>query len=133
MLTNILEIENLQNSLRDYLLSYEFTTADTKDIWNIMTRNINNTIDVKVVMDTWINQMGFPLITLKREGSEVTATQTRFLFTSKEVKSEAVTTPANKTREEKWYIYLTYYTNNDTEVKGVWMNKTSGLLYNCNK
>lgn len=84
-------------------------------------------------MDTWINQMGFPLITLKREGSEVTATQTRFLFTNKEVKSEAVRTPANKTREEKWYIYLTYYTNNDSEVKGVWINKTSGLLYNCNK
>lgn len=38
-------------------------------------------IDVKTIMDTWTLQMGFPVVTIKRAGSnKATATQKHFLL-----------------------------------------------------
>ena len=38
-------------------------------------------MDVKTIMDTWTLQMGFPVVTIKRAGSDkATATQKHFLL-----------------------------------------------------
>ncbi|XP_060516441.1 endoplasmic reticulum aminopeptidase 1-like isoform X3 [Cylas formicarius] len=124
MLSNFLQQETLQNGLNDYLQTFKYTNADTKDLWNVFTRNTNQTLDVKTVMDTWTNQMGFPLITLNRIGNEIVATQERFLLTVENMNSSIRSAPKSK-YDYKWHVPLTYTSSNDTEtVITVWMNMT---------
>ncbi|CAH1964992.1 unnamed protein product [Acanthoscelides obtectus] len=134
MAVNFLELETVQSSLNDFFNTYKYMNAETKDLWNTITKNINRTLDIRTIIDTWTHQMGFPLVRLKREGSEVVATQSRFLLTSEPDQSErnltiSLTTttthkPFHHQKDYKWYIPLTYYTNNDSEVKSVWLNIT---------
>lgn len=48
MLSNFLQEDTLQNGLNDYLFTYKYTTAETKDLWNTFSKNTNQTLDVKV-------------------------------------------------------------------------------------
>ncbi|GJQ68130.1 hypothetical protein Trydic_g10715 [Trypoxylus dichotomus] len=124
MLGKFLQQETLQNGLNDYLNTYKYSNADTKELWSIFSRNTNQSLDIKTIMDTWTNQMGFPLITLKREENEIIATQERFLLTTDDMNSTARLLPASK-YDYKWYVPLTYFTDNDTEiVYNTWMNMT---------
>ncbi|CAG9828443.1 unnamed protein product [Diabrotica balteata] len=123
MLANFLHKENLENGLNDYLISYKYQNAEMKDLWNVLSKNTNQTLDVKVVMDTWTNQMGFPLVTLKRENNTIVATQKRFLVTVEKGNNTHHALPPSG-YDYKWHIPLTYFSNNDSEVKYVWMNMT---------
>jgi len=74
-------------------------------------------------MDTWTLQMGFPLVTIERNGSEVFARQDRFLMSSTNISTYS---PISKFGY-KWYIPLSYRTNRAEDgVKQVWMNMTDG-------
>lgn len=78
-------------------------------------------------MDTWTNQMGFPLITITREDNEVLAIQERFLLTTESSNSSIRSSPKSK-YHYKWYVPLSYITNNDTQsVSNIWMNMTDGM------
>lgn len=67
--------------------------------------------------------MGFPLITITREGNEIIATQERFLLTTT-LNATLRQLPKSKF-DYKWYIPLTFITDNDTEtVNTIWMNMT---------
>lgn len=48
MLGKFLQQETLQNGLNDYLNTYRFNNADTKELWNVFSRNTNQSLDVKV-------------------------------------------------------------------------------------
>lgn len=75
-------------------------------------------------METWTQQMGFPLITISREGNEIIATQERFLLTAENTNTTIRQMPKSKF-EYKWYVPLTFITDNDTDpVNTVWMNMT---------
>lgn len=70
--------------------------------------------------------MGFPLITITREGNEIVAAQERYLVTVESTNSSVRSLPKSK-YDYKWYVPLTYFTSNDTEtVKHIWMNMTDG-------
>lgn len=48
MMAEFLDEENLRDGLNDYLNTYKYGNADIKDLWQVFTRNTNNSIDVKV-------------------------------------------------------------------------------------
>lgn len=74
-------------------------------------------------METWTHQTGFPLVTITKEGNEIIATQERFLLTAT-FNETLRQSPRNKF-EYKWYIPLTFITDNDTDnVNTIWMNMT---------
>lgn len=80
-------------------------------------------------MDTWTRQMGFPLVTVKRENATTgifSATQTRFLLTEK-VPNITITRSSSSPFKYKWYIPLSYYTDrtNYKSVDILWMNMTN--------
>jgi len=50
-------------------------------------------VDIKEVMDTWTLQMGYPVVTVTRTGSQISATQQRFLFSSQSNFTEEFTSP----------------------------------------
>lgn len=76
-----------------------------------------------MVMDTWTQQMGFPLVTITKENNEMIATQERFLLTA-QINASNQQLPKSK-YDYKWYVPLTFITDNETEgISTVWMNMT---------
>lgn len=76
-------------------------------------------------MDTWTKQMGFPLITIIRDGNTITASQKRFLVLPNENDTEISNqkSPFNY----KWYVPLSYYTDKEPhKLHNIWMNLTDG-------
>lgn len=126
MLEKFLEEDTLRSGLNDYLNTHMFGNADTEDLWYAFSKHNNQSLEVKAVMDTWTNQMGFPLITITREGNTIYAAQNRFLLTENmyngTIKNDLVSPFGYK-----WYVPLSYYTDVDTsDVQHVWMNMTDG-------
>lgn len=79
---------------------------------------------LQMIMDTWTQQKGLPLIVISREENTISATQKRFHKTSgaNDTDSEA-STPF----DYKWYIPLNYYTDKEPDVlNSIWMNMTNG-------
>ncbi|KAF5274559.1 hypothetical protein FQA39_LY07171 [Lamprigera yunnana] len=129
MLEKFLQLETLQNGLNDYLNTFKYSNADTKDLWNVFTRHTNQSLEVKAIMDTWTLQMGFPLITIVREDDKILATQDRFLLTTESVNSSLRFMPKSK-YDYKWFVPLTYWTNKEPEeVHTVWMNMSDVRFY----
>lgn len=48
MLGKFLQQETLQSGLNDYLNTYKYNNADTKELWNVFSRNTNQSLEVKV-------------------------------------------------------------------------------------
>ena len=59
-------------------------------------------MDVKTVMDTWTLQMGFPVVTIKRNYQEKTATVTQDRFLIGESKEK------KNSKKYSWWIPLTF-------------------------
>lgn len=86
-------------------------------------------------MDTWTRQMGFPLVTIKRENTSgdptgvISAVQSRFLLTADVPNITTIRQPPS-TFKYRWYIPLNYYTNQGhyNNVNTVWMNMTNSKL-----
>ena len=78
-------------------------------------------------METWTQQTGFPLITIKRDGNVITASQKRFLVSPHENETELL--EPKSPFGYKWYVPLNYYTDKDSmNVTNIWMNMTNGKM-----
>jgi hypothetical protein len=86
----------------------------------------------QAIMDTWTRQMGFPLITISREGNTITATQKRFILTVNiSSETEQASNESVSPFGYKWYVPLSYYTNQHTrKVHHIWMNMSNGKIIN---
>lgn len=165
MLEKFLSQNILRRGLNDYLNIHKYGNADTKDLWSVLSKHTNQTLEVKVlhrelvhlkkkkifhfnffrrrsrlislipgltlqsIMDTWTRQMGFPLVSIRKENvtaSTYLATQTRFLLTSDVPNITTIRQPSSPFKY-KWYIPLSYYTDqtNFKNVETVWMNMTN--------
>ncbi|XP_043260326.1 endoplasmic reticulum aminopeptidase 1-like isoform X1 [Colletes gigas] len=123
MLEGFLCEDVLKSGLNDYLNSHAYGNADTNDLWAVFTKHANHTFDVKAIMDTWTQQMGFPLITITRDGNTITASQKRFLHSPKENDTELL--QPKSPFDYKWYVPLSYYTDKEPrKLHNVWMNLT---------
>jgi len=68
-----------RDGVRDYLRAHAYGNADTKDLWVSLGKIAKQ--PVPELMDGWIFQPGFPLITAQlREGTELVLTQQRFTY-----------------------------------------------------
>ena len=76
-------------------------------------------------MDTWTKQTGFPLITITRDGTTITASQKRFLVSPNDNQTEVVEVKSQF--NYRWYVPLSYYTSKEPkEIQNVWMNMSDG-------
>lgn len=63
------------SSLKTYLLSHEYSNAETSDLWKALS---TSNVSVGRVMSTWTDQPGYPVV--KIDGSNIS--QERFYFSS---------------------------------------------------
>jgi tricorn protease interacting factor F2/3 len=70
--------ENFRNGLQHYLKTYEYECAASHHLWESFETVSNQPI--RLMMKSWIEQPGFPMVEVGREGNELILSQRRFTF-----------------------------------------------------
>jgi puromycin-sensitive aminopeptidase len=79
MLEQYLEPEHFREGIRRYLRAHAYGNTDTRELWGALEQATGQ--PVRRIMDSWIYQPGFPLVTVATEGEERLALrQQRFLY-----------------------------------------------------
>ncbi|KAM3184293.1 hypothetical protein ACTXT7_008642 [Hymenolepis weldensis] len=117
--------EIFRQGLKIYLSKHKFRNTKPSDLWSAIeeaNKVSNSYIDVEAVMNNWIKQAGYPIVTVKRlGGNQFELTQQRFVVGSGQNDS------ALKFNKTVWNIPLTYATKSENmteaEKRIVWMNE----------
>jgi aminopeptidase N len=78
MLEQYLGAEQFRDGIRRYLASHAYANTETSDLWDAIEAATGE--PVRRVMDSWIWQGGFPLVSGAAAGDELRLSQRRFLF-----------------------------------------------------
>ena len=70
--------EDFQNGLQDYLKTYEYDNATSQDLWESFEKASEQPIGN--MMKSWIEQPGFPMISVEKKGNKLQLTQQRFSY-----------------------------------------------------
>ncbi|XP_070546687.1 thyrotropin-releasing hormone-degrading ectoenzyme-like [Ptychodera flava] len=122
MLQTMLGDDSFRDGLMSYLRKYEYGNANADDLWAELTEISGSNPDIKEVMDTWILQQGYPVVTVTREtpsSRQLSVEQSLFL-----IKPDGTT--FDLTTGEfgyKWYVHFMYNSRDAIPVKDQWMNK----------
>lgn len=92
MLEQHIGADVFRDGVRDYLRAHAYSNADTKDLWVSLGKAAQR--PVPELMDGWIFQPGYPLVSAQPAGdSELLLTQRRFTYL-----------PRNEASEQRWQI-----------------------------
>ena len=88
MLENFMGDEMFRIGVKRFLEKYKYANAVTKDLWReleAISVEKSTRLNIEHIMDTWTLQMGFPLVTIRRNYQDNTAivSQERFLVGEK--------------------------------------------------
>src|SRR2546430_12940914 len=78
MLKHYLGSTVFRDAVREYLRRHAYANAETGDLWAALGRAANQPIPA--VMDAWIFQPGYPLVSARLEGRELVLSQQRFTY-----------------------------------------------------
>ncbi|HJT20624.1 MAG TPA: M1 family metallopeptidase [Nitrospira sp.] len=67
-----------RNGVREYLRAHAYANADTQDLWVALGNAAKH--DVPELMNAWIFQPGYPLVTAEIQGTELILRQQRFTY-----------------------------------------------------
>ncbi|KAE8348860.1 peptidase family M1-domain-containing protein [Aspergillus coremiiformis] len=90
MLSDHLGRDTFLRGVASYLKAHAYGNATTNDLWSALSEASNQ--DVNSFMDPWIRKIGFPVITVAEESSQISIRQNRFLSTGDAKPEEDETT-----------------------------------------
>jgi puromycin-sensitive aminopeptidase len=67
MLEQFLGPDVFREGINDYLTTHSHANTETSDLWDALERSSGRA--VRTIMDTWINQGGYPLVRVAEDGS----------------------------------------------------------------
>lgn len=118
MLEDFVGSENFQKSVTNYLKKFQYSNAVTDDLLNEI-HALNLDFNVKEVMATWTEQMGYPVIGVTQIApNRFKIHQKRFLIDPDANPNE----PESKFNY-KWDVPVTYFTDKQKDLKRLWLNK----------
>ncbi|XP_016093811.1 leucyl-cystinyl aminopeptidase [Sinocyclocheilus grahami] len=98
MLNATLTDGEFRKGVIEYLQKYNLSNTESEDLWNSLSQVSKQNLSVSEMMNTWTVHKGFPLVTVKKNGTQVTLTQEHFLLNAE-----------NSTDDSSlWHIPLTY-------------------------
>ncbi|KAK9974347.1 hypothetical protein ABG768_022449 [Culter alburnus] len=98
MLNATLRDGEFRKGVIEYLQKYNRSNTESEDLWNSLSQVSKQNVNVSEMMHTWTVRKGFPLVTVKRNGTQVTLSQEHFLLNAE-----------NSTDNSSlWHIPLTY-------------------------
>jgi puromycin-sensitive aminopeptidase len=83
MLQQYLGTDRFRDGVRQYLATHAFANTETGDLWDAIEQSVASTggdEPVRRLMDSWIWQPGYPLVTARIDGSDLVLDQQRFSF-----------------------------------------------------
>jgi puromycin-sensitive aminopeptidase len=78
MLEQYLGAEAFRDGIRLYLRRHKYANAETTDLWHALEDSTRQ--PVRALMDTWIFQPGYPLISVARDGEDLVLSQSIFRY-----------------------------------------------------
>lgn len=78
MLEQYLGAETFRSGISLYLKKHEFGNTETTDLWDAIEESSRQ--PARALMDTWVFQPGYPLISVRTEGNEVIVSQQIFRY-----------------------------------------------------
>jgi len=78
MLEQYLGAERFRSGVSHYLREHSYGNTETSDLWDAIERVTGD--PVRQMMDSWIWQPGYPLVSARLDGDELVLTQQRFSF-----------------------------------------------------
>ncbi|OLS18661.1 MAG: Tricorn protease-interacting factor F2 [Candidatus Heimdallarchaeota archaeon LC_2] len=82
---NYLGDDNFRDGLRHYLKKFSYKNARSDDLWDSLEEVSGK--PVSKLMESWVLQEGYPLITIEKRNNKLTLSQNRFTFVNKEFDS----------------------------------------------
>lgn len=144
MLHSSIGDDNFRGCLGAFLSAFKFQTAEPIDLWTICTKKINNTKNIREMMNLWTTLESFPLLSVSKVGSTITISQKEFHpmefhaiqddpyllnFTTTST-SSTTTTPApvnsKKKSTTKWVFPVKYVTNVANSSDTLWFHNSDG-------
>lgn len=132
---------NFRSCLGSFLTQFKFTTAEPVDLWNICSKKVNNTKNIKEMMNLWTTLESFPLLTVSKVGSTVTISQKDFHpmefqailddpyllnFTISTSSTTTTPAPSKKKSTTKWIFPVNYITNVANVTDTLWFHNSDG-------
>jgi aminopeptidase N len=93
MLAAHLGNSNFKRSIHRFLIEYQFESATSEQFQEVFSNSCG--ISLKGFFETWINQPGFPIVEVERDGDALTLTQNRFSFDPEPFAVPTWTIPVN--------------------------------------
>ena len=126
--------ETLRKGLKNYLLAFSYNNAEQDDLWRHLTeagRQDGKHVDVKMVMDSWTLQMGYPVVTVTQDYSNkvVKMYQQHFFLDP-----NASVSADDPDRGFSWHVPVTIITATDRSYdkpKQMWLNKENSECTKC--
>ncbi len=78
MLEQYLGAERFREGVSHYLRTHSYGNTDTSDLWDAIEHTSGE--PVRRIMDSWIWQPGYPLLSARLDGADLVLTQRRFCF-----------------------------------------------------
>ena len=78
MLEQYLGAEAFRAGINLYLKKHEFDNTETTDLWDAIEESSRQ--PARALMDTWVFQPGYPLLSVRTEGNEVVISQQIFRY-----------------------------------------------------
>ncbi|XP_028406137.1 endoplasmic reticulum aminopeptidase 1-like [Dendronephthya gigantea] len=128
MLRNFLGDRAFRKGLENYLNKHAYQNAVADDLWEAFSKV--SSLNVKAIMDSWVEQKGYPVVTMKssrllddnaKTQHGIDVVQERFLIDPALDKHQRKSEIGGK----KWYIPLTYITQDSDKEHLFWVNHTS--------
>uniref|UniRef100_A0A1B0AGP0 glutamyl aminopeptidase n=1 Tax=Glossina pallidipes TaxID=7398 RepID=A0A1B0AGP0_GLOPL len=117
MLEDLVGAEKFRNATTNYLNRFIYSNAETNDFLSEVEAVITD-IDIKLIMQTWTEQMGLPVVQIVRNGSSFKLTQKRFLANPEDYNGVYEDSQFNY----HWSIPITYFTSEDPTVQRLIFN-----------
>ena len=90
MLEQYLGEERFREGVSHYLSLHQYANTETNDLWDALEEKSGE--PVRRMMDSWIWQPGYPLVSASLEGHDVVLRQQRFAFDADTLGADAATT-----------------------------------------
>ncbi|XP_044756768.1 aminopeptidase N-like [Coccinella septempunctata] len=129
MLNNTVTQPVFEGAIRNYLRIFSYKSAGQDELWAEIVKasdieGSNQTLwneqNLKIIMDSWTKQPGYPCIFVTKKGNEsgvYTITQNRF---------------GDENGTRTWFVPITYIKKNSTEVARVWLNNEKSKTVDTN-
>ncbi|NNN21152.1 MAG: M1 family metallopeptidase, partial [Acidimicrobiales bacterium] len=97
MLEQFISPEVFRDGIRDYLKTHAYSNTETSDLWDalesaskrgVLPEGVKEAIPVREMMDSWIFQGGYPLVSVKYENSKLSLSQSPFQLNPNKDKGE---------------------------------------------